>query len=119
MAKPIPSLLLLMLAAGCGRKTPQDVFGPLAREFVYTTLSFSPVAATSAGLHQYEGKQLDEMLDDVSSASLDRQRRFYQDFRTRMGQVDRDGLPPEARADYDIIAAQVGLQLLELDEIRD
>ena len=47
-------------------------FPALANEFVFTTLSFSPAAATQNGLHQYHDKttgrtlQLDQMLDDFS-----------------------------------------------------
>jgi hypothetical protein len=40
-----------LIAAGCG--SPERDFSKLADEFVYSTLTFSPIAATAAGLHQY------------------------------------------------------------------
>ena len=46
-------------------------------EFVYTTLSFSPVTANAAGFHRFAGDFLDEMLDDFSEAALSKQRMFY------------------------------------------
>src|SRR4026209_3036057 len=59
----------------------------LAREFVFTTLTFSPAGATQYGLHRYTDPRtgrvllLDQMLDDFSPAELARQRRFYEGFR--------------------------------------
>ena len=37
-----------LIAAGCG--APERDFSKLADEFVYSTLTFSPIAATAAGL---------------------------------------------------------------------
>jgi uncharacterized protein (DUF885 family) len=107
-------LLMTSMTSGCSRQK----FSDLAEEFVYTTLSFSPSAATSAGLHNYGGKNLDQLLDDVSVASVDRQRRFYQDFHRRLDNLNRAKLPPEDQADYDIIQDQISLSLLELDRIQ-
>ena len=46
--------LLLIAGSGCSRK-PAPEFGKLAEEFVYKTLSFSPVSASGQGLHKYNG----------------------------------------------------------------
>src|SRR5437588_8877698 len=107
-------LLLIAMASGCSR----EKFSDLAEEFTYTTLSFSPVAATAAGLHNYGGKNLDQLLDDVSTGSFDRQRQFYRRFQGRLEKLRRDSLTPQDQADYDIIADQIGLSLLELDIIQ-
>ncbi len=110
-------IMSTLLAAGCG--TPEHTFAKLAEEFVYTTLSFSPVAATSAGLHRYQGQDLDDQLDDMSLAALDHQRQYYERFRQRLQKdVKRDGLPPESRADYDIIQNQISLALLDYQDIQ-
>src|SRR5205085_10714563 len=90
----------------------------LSEEFVYTTLSFSPATATGVGLHQYQGQNLDEQLDDMGTASLDRQRRFYEKFRDRLAGLKPDNLGPEDRADLTILQDQVSLALLEATEIR-
>jgi uncharacterized protein (DUF885 family) len=108
-------MISTLAAAGCG--SPQHDFSKLAEEFVYSSLSFSPVTATAAGLHRYQGQNLDEQLDDMSPASLDHQREYYQRFRERLqNQIKPDSLSADSRADYDIIQNQVALQLLDLEE---
>jgi len=104
-----------LIAAGCG--TPERDFSKLADEFVYTTLAFSPIAATAAGLHRYQGRDLDEQLDDVGTASLDHQREYYQRFRERLhSEVKPDALSAASRADLHIMQDQAALALLDLDE---
>jgi uncharacterized protein (DUF885 family) len=109
---------ILALLSGCSGHKPAPNLSSLVEEFVYTTLSFSPVNATQAGYHEHQGMKLDQMLDDYSPASLDRQRRFYQDFKQRLGEIKPDRLTPEERADYDMIDDQIGMSLLDLDEIQ-
>jgi len=112
-------MLVMALAAGCNRRPPETLAG-LRDEFVYETLAFSPVAATQAGYHFHRGESLDSRLDDYSAGSLERQRRFYRDFRQRLQSAVRpDRLDPEDRADYDLINQQIDLALLELDEIQN
>src|SRR5690349_8958929 len=113
MRRTVPVIACLMVCA-CSRSK----FADLEREFVLTTLSFSPVAATGAGLHRYENKDLDKMLDDLSVGGLDRQRQFYRRFRDRLGSYDRGSLPPEDQADFDIMQDQIALGLLDLDTIQ-
>ena len=109
-------LIMSILAAdGCG--TPERDFSKLADEFVYTTLAFSPTAATAAGLHRYQGQNLDEQLDDVGPAALDHQRAYYQRFRDRLqNQVKPDALSAESRADLHIMQGQIALALLDFEE---
>ncbi len=108
-------LMSSLIATGCG--TPQHNFAKLSEEFVYTTLVFSPVSATAAGLHQYKGQGLDDQLDDVSPAALDHQREYYQRFRQRLqDEVKPDSLSAADRADLHIIQAQISLALLDLEE---
>jgi uncharacterized protein (DUF885 family) len=117
MSKLVGALLPLLMAAGCRKDSSAD-FAHLSDEFVRTSLSFSPATATSVGLHQYEKQNLDEMLDDLTPASLDRQRRFYRDFQGRLDGLRPDRLTPEDQADLSILRDQVQLSLFELDEIQ-
>ena len=111
--------LLALVVAGCS-PPPKQSFSKLAEEFVYNSLALSPVAATQTGYHRHDGKQLDALLDDFSPGSIERQRRWYQDFRIRlMKSVDPAGLGPEDRADYDIIQGQISNVLLELTGIQN
>lgn len=87
-------------------------------EYVYTTLSFSPVAANAAGFHRFAGDFLDEMLDDYSESSLDKQRKFYHDFDHGFRKIPRERISPQDQADYDLILDQIKLSLLDLDVIQ-
>jgi uncharacterized protein (DUF885 family) len=107
----------IVLAAGCSQNA-SDRVARLSQEFVYTTLSFSPSYATSAGLHEYKGRRLDDLLDDLSPQALDHRLRFYKDFEGRLGNVKTDGLQPEDATDVAILRDQVGLAELELTQIR-
>src|SRR5436190_17664571 len=116
MAKCVAALLLALLSTGCG-KNSSERFAALSDEFVNTTLSFSPAAEPAAGLHEYQGQKLDDVLDDVGPAALDRQRRFYERFRDRVSAFQPDGLTPEDRADLAIMQDQISLALLDFNEI--
>jgi len=118
MAKAAAVVVLLLMAAGCGRNSPEE-FARLSDEFVYTSLSFTPSVATGAGLHQYRNRKLDDLLDDMSPAALDGQRRFYEAFRTRLGKLDAQRLSAEDRADLGIIQDQIALSLVELNDIQN
>jgi uncharacterized protein (DUF885 family) len=108
-------ILLLCMTNGCGSV---EKFSALEEEFVYTSLAFSPVSASAAGLHTYKGANFDRMLDNVSSASIDSQRRFYRQFRDRLGKLRREKLDAQEQADFDIIQDQISLSLLDLDTIQ-
>jgi uncharacterized protein (DUF885 family) len=119
MAKCAALVPLLILAAGCRSNSyvRPSRLSRLTEEFVYTTISFSPAAATGIGLHQYQKQKLDEQLDDFSPANLDRQQHFYEDFQNRLQQLPSDKLVPAERADYAILDDQCSLAILDLKEI--
>jgi uncharacterized protein (DUF885 family) len=105
---------VVSLTAGCSQNPPPQPFSALAEEFVFSVLANSPVAATQTGYHRHGDLALDRMLDRYSPAEIERQRRWYQDFRLRlMRSVKRENLSIEDRADYDIIQDQIALALLE------
>ena len=45
----------------------------VAKRFLLAQLALSPVEAAAAGLHSYEGRNLDREMDDFSPASLEAQ----------------------------------------------
>ena len=115
-----PSLVVaagLLFSTGC-RKDPGTELSAVADEFVHTTLGFSPISATQAGLHELGGVRLDEQLDDYSAAALERQRRFYIKVRERLGTFRPAELKPGERADLTILQDQVELALLDLNEVQ-
>src|SRR5262249_16323289 len=78
----------------------------------------SPAAATSVGLHEFDGKKLDGMLDDFSPPWLDRQKRYYEQFQSRLAALKPESLDAQERADYSILQDQVELGLLDLKEVQ-
>jgi len=107
----IAGATILLFTMACSGNRQAVPFAPLEDEFVYTTLSFSPINASAQGYH----KNMDTALDDFSRRSIDNQRKFYSSFHQRLAQVDAGKLSPEDRADYDIIQDQLGLALFDLD----
>jgi uncharacterized protein (DUF885 family) len=112
--------VLVLLAAAtallsCSRRAPTGDFQKLTQEFVYTSLSFSPVSASGQGLHTWNGQDFDGQLDDVSFSAINKQREFLTGFHRRLEELESNSLSPEDRADYDIIESQIGLGLFDLD----
>src|SRR5262245_2632063 len=116
MPKRACVLAAILLAAGCGKSPPEKLV-QLSDEFVNQALAFSPSAATAAGLHDFQGMKLDEMLDDVGPASLDKQLRFYEKCRERLSAIKPDALSAEEQADYAILQNQIALALLDFHDI--
>ncbi len=111
----LPVIFLILLMTSCSRKASGPDFENLASEFVYKTLSFSPVSASGQGLHRYNGQDFDRALDDLSSRAIQEQRDYYIGLHKRLEALDKSSLPPEDRADYDIIDTQIGLALFDTD----
>ncbi|MGO9261367.1 MAG: DUF885 domain-containing protein [Bryobacteraceae bacterium] len=107
---------LALLAVGCG-KSPSERFSQLSKEYIDTTLSFSPSLATGVGLHQYQKQDLDSMLDDVGAQSFDRQKKFYEDFLNRLQALDAKQLSMEDQADMAMLQDQCTLALMDFNEL--
>jgi uncharacterized protein (DUF885 family) len=114
MRKVLGGCSLLLLLTGCGSQQTQNL-APLADEFVFTTLAFSPVNSTAQGYHQHRGRNLDSELDNFGPKGINEQRNFYTGFHQRLEQIDRNKLSPEDRADYDIIQGQIALSKFDID----
>lgn len=121
MSKRISLLMAAVCLAACRREAapPSDGFAKLTSDFVYSILGSSPVLATSVGYHKHGDLALDEMLDDMSAAGLDRQRAMLRGLQGRLRAFTAESLGPQERADYSIIDDQIGLILLELDTIQN
>ncbi len=116
---PLAPIVFMLLAGSCGYKQQKNPISSLTTEFVYTSLAFTPVAATQAGYHRHGKVLLDETLDDYSPGGIERQRQFYLKFRSRLEEAQKAGnLAAEERADCDIMSGETALKLLEFDEIR-
>jgi hypothetical protein len=129
-----PYVLAVLLLVGPGTRaeaqaTPRAAsatgqFADLARDFVYTTLAFSPASATQAGLHEWTDPTtggrvlLDSLLDDFSPAAIARQRSYYQRVRGRLAAMPRAALGPETQADYDLLHNGAVFGLFGLTEER-
>ncbi|MBA2687393.1 MAG: DUF885 domain-containing protein [Gemmatimonadaceae bacterium] len=100
----------------------KKTFPDLANEFVYTTLAFSPAAATQNGLHQMNTARgtinLDQMLDDFSPGSLREQRAYYQGFIARLKALPKAGMDAQTRADLELLQNASSFALFSLDKER-
>jgi len=115
MRRELPVLFLAILLASCGDSAPEQPFSGMLQEFVSTTLSFSPTAATAAGYHSHNGVPLDEQLDSFSAESVQKQLAFYEDFEKRLdAKAAAGGLTPQDMADYELMRAQCRLARFEL-----
>lgn len=108
-------MIVAFAMASCSKKSSGPEFQKLAEEFVYKTLSFSPVGASGQGLHKYNGQDFDLQLDDPSFGAIQKQRDYYVDVHRRLEAFNKDSLSPEDQADYDIIDTAIGLALFDMD----
>lgn len=99
-------------------------FPALARDFVYTSLAFSPASATQAGLHDwtdpYTGRpaHLDSLLDSYSPAAIAKQRAYFEGVEARLRAMSRTRLDAQTQADYDVVANAAGFALFALTRER-
>jgi uncharacterized protein (DUF885 family) len=82
------------------------VLDRMTEEFAHQPLVFSPVTATAVGYHEHktggaEGEgggqtiNLDEALDDYSSAAVQERISYYKDFQSRLNKHEENTDPPE------------------------
>jgi hypothetical protein len=73
----------------------------------------NPTAATTAGLHQYDGA-----LEDYSRAAIDKQIATLRDWDKRVAAVDRNSLDVQTRGDRDLLLNSIRSTVLTLETIR-
>ena len=115
MRLTVIAVLLVLSTVSCRLSSSNAEFPKLTEEFVYKTLSYSPVFASSQGLHQYGGVSFDTQLDDMGFRAIEAQRDYYVTLHKRLEAFDKNSLSPEERADYEIIESQIGLALFDSD----
>jgi len=100
-------------------------FAQLSDEFLKESLALSPVSASAAGYHKHvnpktgQTVELDAQLDDMSLDAMARARAFYAGWRERFRkETPPSSLDPEDAADWQLIDDQIGLSLLEFDQIQ-
>src|ERR1700741_3456527 len=100
-------------------------FAELSDQFMKESLALSPTVASSVGYHKHidakTGKTvwLDALLDDFSLEGMAEQRAFYQQWRERFRrETPRSTLNLQDAADWQLIDDQIGLNLLEFDNIQ-
>src|SRR6516164_3696711 len=99
-AMSLPVALFVGVLTDCNSSpTAQPDFDKLSHDLIFGSLALSPVAATQAGLHNYNGVPLDELNDDYSAQGLESQRKFYEGFQARLAALDIAALDREQKAD--------------------
>ncbi len=101
-------------------------FAALSEEFIHDTLALSPSNASQAGYHRHVDRRtgrtvaLDALLDDVSPAGMENQKRVYRHWRERFHtETPLASLDAQDAADWQLIDDQIGLTLLELNRIQN
>ena len=93
-------------------------FEKLTDDLIYGSLALSPVSATQAGYHEHNGVPLDEALDDYGPLGIEKQRKFYEGFQSRINALKVSSLDKEQQADLEIIENNLNLALLDLNTIQ-
>ena len=89
-------------------------FTALSEEFVELFMKHHPVAATEAGLHDY-----DLVMPDDTPAGLRERAAWLRDLEQRLvASVPWDELPVEARVDFALLRSRLSTLRAELEEIR-
>ncbi|HEX5432795.1 MAG TPA: DUF885 family protein, partial [Candidatus Angelobacter sp.] len=98
----------------CGAK--DEPFLDKANRLVLAQLALTPVEANQIGLHQYEGKSLDDQLDDYSPAALDEARALLKAGRSCFDSYK--SLAPEDNADLTVLRDFIDGQLFQLNRVQ-
>lgn len=89
-------------------------FTALSEEFVELFMRHHPVAATEAGIHDY-----DHLLPDDSPEGLKERSSWLRDLEQRLAaSVPWDELPLEARVDYALLRSRISALRADLEEMR-
>ncbi len=128
----LPIAVCVLISSALVAQTPNPSveanakFAKLSEEFIHETLALSPSTASQAGYHQHvdprSGKTiaLDALLDDMSAAGMEEQRRVYARWRERFRiETPLAALGVEDAADWQLIDDQIALNLLEFDRIQN
>ncbi|MBN8736078.1 MAG: DUF885 domain-containing protein [Xanthomonadales bacterium] len=113
------ALVFAPLLAGAATKpagtaAADQAFAHLADQYFDTFyLPTNPSAATSYGIHEYDGK-----LEDFSRAGIDAEVKALESWKARVGAVDPASLSLYVRGDRDLVLNNIRSSLLTLQAIR-
>ncbi len=106
--------LLITSLAFAQTKTSDATFNSLADKYLdQYYFKFNPSSGTAAGFHQY-----DNLLEDYSRASLDRQVAVLDDFKKQFDKIDATQLSPGVAIDLALVTGDINARLLNLVSIR-
>ena len=89
-------------------------FNALSEEFVEKSLRLWPVAATAAGIHDY-----DDRLPDDSAEGFELRGAWLRDLEQRLAAtVVWEELPTEQRVDYALLRSRISVLRADLEETR-
>jgi hypothetical protein len=92
----------------------QRAFNALCEEYVEVSMRHDPVAATLAGIHDYD----DRLPDDTPGGFLERAS-WLRDLDQRLvAAVPWEELPTEARVDFALLRSRLAVRRAEIEEIR-
>ncbi len=100
-------------AAPSSRAATQRQFEEFVRRYVDAQFAFDPVNATQSGVHTYDAK-----LPDYSPDAIAREERRIRAAITELGAMDRAGLEPGTRLDYDLYLRKIESDLYTHTEER-
>ena len=98
----------------CGAK--DEPFLDKANRLVLAQLALTPVEANQIGLHEYEGKSLDDQLDDFSPAALAQAGALLKAGRSCFDSYKN--LAPEDNADLIVLRDSIDGQLFQLNRVQ-
>jgi uncharacterized protein (DUF885 family) len=107
-----------LLLTSCSPQTKPIDVEKLLQDFIGASLAMSPVTATQAGFHNYEGVNLDSILDDYSPNGIRGLRILYNTMHVNASKLDSKKLAPEVRTDFALIRDYCEQQLLEVDKLQ-
>jgi uncharacterized protein (DUF885 family) len=111
-------LPLLLAFASCNPEPKPIDVEKFLQDFIGSYLAMSPVTATQIGFHNYEGVNLDSILDDYSEKGVRGLRILYNSMHVDAGKLDSKRLSPEVREDFNLIRQTCEAQLFDLDQVQ-
>jgi uncharacterized protein (DUF885 family) len=90
------------------------VFRALCEEYVEVSLRHDPVAATGAGIHDYDDRFPDDTPDGLRERAA-----WLRDLEQRLvASVPWDELPTQARVDFALLRSRLAIRRAEIEEMR-
>ncbi|MBT5706476.1 MAG: DUF885 family protein, partial [Verrucomicrobia bacterium] len=104
--------VVILFLGFCGQALGDEnaAFRQIAQDYIDQMPALSPVVATQIGDHRFDGE-----LDDVSEASRQRTRVFYQGILDRMERIDRAALSRDLQVDAALLRHELRHHLWQMD----